>query len=291
MSIYKKLLEIQKAVDSFVKDSIGPNGNYKFTSGSKVLGKIRPLMNENGLILKQEVLDLENTRIDYETKYSGNKSETLSKAKLKFTWVDVETGEKDENLFFANGMNGWDKGLGSALTYAERYFLLKYFHVPTDEDDIDNKKDEEQGGTAKKDDKKTGNKNADDKKSGSKEKTFNRKETIAWLKKKYESAPENEKAFLKEELKKLGKSAFDYCKDTELKEIIAGLKAIRKKEPDPVDESQIMIDYIEKHKGKHGKLIDEILKKENEGFVSMLDKEPLTELYNLIKGVEDSKTA
>jgi len=28
--------------------------------------------------------------------------------------------------------------LGSALTYAERYFLLKYFHIATDEDDIDN---------------------------------------------------------------------------------------------------------------------------------------------------------
>lgn len=35
-------------------------------------------------------------------------------------------------------MNGFEKGLGSALTYAERYFLLKYFHIATDEDDIDN---------------------------------------------------------------------------------------------------------------------------------------------------------
>ena len=35
-------------------------------------------------------------------------------------------------------MNDWEKGLGSALTYAERYFLLKYFHIATDEDDIDN---------------------------------------------------------------------------------------------------------------------------------------------------------
>jgi hypothetical protein len=26
------------------------------------------------------------------------------------------------------------------LTYAERYFLLKYFHIATDEDDVDNDK-------------------------------------------------------------------------------------------------------------------------------------------------------
>jgi hypothetical protein len=57
---------------------------------------------------------------------------------MRFTWVDIETGEKDENLFGANGQNDWDKGVGSALTYGERYFLLKFFHIATDEDDIDN---------------------------------------------------------------------------------------------------------------------------------------------------------
>jgi hypothetical protein len=57
---------------------------------------------------------------------------------MRFTWIDTEIGEKDENLFGANGQNDWDKGVGSALTYAERYFLLKYFHIATDEDDIDN---------------------------------------------------------------------------------------------------------------------------------------------------------
>lgn len=57
---------------------------------------------------------------------------------MQFTWIDCETGETDVNLFGANGQNDWEKGLGSALTYAERYFLLKYFHIATDEDDIDN---------------------------------------------------------------------------------------------------------------------------------------------------------
>ena len=62
---------------------------------------------------------------------------------MKFTWIDVENGEKDEIFFGANGQNDWDKGVGSALTYAERYFLLKFFHIATDEDDIDNPKIDE----------------------------------------------------------------------------------------------------------------------------------------------------
>jgi hypothetical protein len=61
---------------------------------------------------------------------------------MKFTWVDCETGETDVNMFAANGQNDWEKGLGSALTYGERYFLLKYFHIATDEDDVDARQEE-----------------------------------------------------------------------------------------------------------------------------------------------------
>ena len=58
----------------------------------------------------------------------------------------MDTGEKLECLWAANGQNDWDKGAGSAYTYGERYFLLKFFHIATDEDDVDNparKKDEQ----------------------------------------------------------------------------------------------------------------------------------------------------
>ena len=135
MSIYKKLHTIQTKINGLGKDS--QSFGYKYVSGSKVLEFLKPLMNKLGLILKQEVLSIENTRQDYTAK-SGSKSEILSKVMMRFTWIDTETGEKDENSFGANGQNDWEKGLGSALTYAERYFLLKYFHIPTDEDDIDN---------------------------------------------------------------------------------------------------------------------------------------------------------
>lgn len=135
MKIYQKLLTIQQKINGLGKDK--STYNYKYVTGDKLLGEIKPMMNDLGLILKQEVLSIENTRQDYETK-NGSKSEILSKVMMQFTWIDCETGETDVNLFGANGQNDWEKGLGSALTYAERYFLLKYFHIATDEDDIDN---------------------------------------------------------------------------------------------------------------------------------------------------------
>ena len=140
LNIYQKLLTIQQKIVGLGKDKSA--FNYKYVTGDKVLGEIKPLMNALGLLLKQEVLSIENVRQDYQLVDKAgnirNKSEILSKVMMKFTWVDCESGEKDENFFGANGQNDWDKGCGSAYTYAERYFLLKYFHISTDEDDIDN---------------------------------------------------------------------------------------------------------------------------------------------------------
>ena len=148
LNLYQKLHKIQCQVMGLGKDKKG-NG-YDYVSGTKVIDAIKPLMNELGLLLKPEVLTIENQRMDYlvsisqdkETKlWSGKpKSETLSKAMMAFTWIDVETGEKEVCSWGANGQNDWDKGVGSAMTYAERYFLLKFFHIATDEDDIDNLK-------------------------------------------------------------------------------------------------------------------------------------------------------
>lgn len=135
MSIYKKLLEMQKRVVGLGKDT--KFFGYQYVSGGKVLENLKPIMNEVGLLLKQEIVGVEKERIDYKAK-SGEKSEIWYGVNFKFTWIDVDTGETDENMFYASGMNDWEKGLGSALTYAERYFLLKYFHINTDEDDIDN---------------------------------------------------------------------------------------------------------------------------------------------------------
>ena len=135
-NLYQKLALIQSEVKGLGKDKDGHG--YKYVTGSKVLDFIKPLMIQHGILLKQEIVSIENVRQDYTLKSGSNKSEILSKVMMKFTWIDCETGDKDENSFGANGQNDWDKGVGSALTYAERYFLLKYFHINTDEDDIDN---------------------------------------------------------------------------------------------------------------------------------------------------------
>lgn len=137
--LYKKLLELQKAVVGLTKDKAG--NSYQYVSGDKVLSIVRPTMDNLGLLLIPEVEEASYTRQDYNLfDKNGNpkpKSEIFCSLKLKFTWVDTETGEELVCYWASSGQNNWDKGLGSALTYGERYFLLKFFHIATDKDDVD----------------------------------------------------------------------------------------------------------------------------------------------------------
>jgi hypothetical protein len=153
-NIYQKLLEVKKKVP-YIKYNAQSFG-YSYANPSAVLGKINPILNEIGLFLKTEVIDVKATRCLVKTKPDKAKTtkdntstlekgekhfidvyETLYDLNMRYTWVDTETGETDVNLFFASGMNGDEKGVGSAMTYAERYFLLKTFNIPTDSDDPD----------------------------------------------------------------------------------------------------------------------------------------------------------
>lgn len=136
--VYQKLHYVQKQVTAMTAAAKGQTGaaTYKYIAGSALLAKIRPAMDEIGLILSQEVIGIENQPVTYFTS-KGEKTEMFTTVHVRFTWIDVADGSKMPCEFYANGMNAWDKGLGSALTYAERYFLLKFFHIATDEDDVD----------------------------------------------------------------------------------------------------------------------------------------------------------
>lgn len=138
MSVYKKLHQVQAATRSLAANAQGQTGSakYNYVSGAKLLGVIRPVMDQVGLILTQEVVGVENVPMTYNTS-KGEKTEMFTSVHLRFTWVDTEDGSTLVNDFFANGMNAWEKGLGSALTYGERYYLMKTFHIATDEDGVD----------------------------------------------------------------------------------------------------------------------------------------------------------
>lgn len=138
--IRQKLIEIQKSVRALQRDAKAYNYNY--VSGDKLLYFVRPKMDELGLLLLPEVLGVETRDVTYQQWDKGakamvEKKEILYVLTMRMTWADAEDGDTLSQEWRAAGMNAFDKGYGSALTYGERYYLLKLFHIATDEDDVD----------------------------------------------------------------------------------------------------------------------------------------------------------
>lgn len=143
MNIYQKLIEIRKEVDTFEKDKAGYN--YSYVSGSQVLNKIRFRMDELGVILEPHIFHRESSYQIFEhdtvDKFGKTKHcvDYIVSAPMTYTWINADDPkDKTEVEWSLYGQQDEiSKALGSGLTYSERYFLMKYFSVPTDECDPD----------------------------------------------------------------------------------------------------------------------------------------------------------
>lgn len=134
MNLYEKLLEMQKRVDGVIKDAKNTSDRYDFASDENVLDKFRPMMDEMGILL---IPNISRTELHEGTTKSGT-SRFMTEVWYNMTWHDVESGEELVVPWYAQGVDlAGEKGVGKAATYAEKYFLLKFFHVPTKKDDPD----------------------------------------------------------------------------------------------------------------------------------------------------------
>ncbi|TWL30570.1 hypothetical protein CHCC16874_1335 [Bacillus licheniformis] len=132
MNIYQKLVEVRKAVPYLKKSNQGHQYNY--TGSSQVVGAIREKIDELGLLLIPAIVDKKVT-----AEKNGNRITYFTELDIEYTWVNAEKPDETiKTTFYAQGIDiGGEKGVGKALTYAEKYFLLKQFNVPTDQDDPD----------------------------------------------------------------------------------------------------------------------------------------------------------
>ena len=135
VKLLEKLMSIRGELDYMQKDTKGYN--YKYVSGFSMLSKINAKMNELKLLLYPEITSQEFEVVNTLTK-SGQKTEVVVKSLGNYIWVDTETGDELKIGWSFTGMQSdASQAFGSGLTYAERYFLLKFFNVPTDEADPD----------------------------------------------------------------------------------------------------------------------------------------------------------
>jgi hypothetical protein len=135
-NLYQRMLQVQRMVTHVAKDARNEQQRFDYVSSSAVLSAIREAMNAAGLVLLTEITE-ETLHLD--AAYKGSKSpQHLTEITMQFTWVNVDNPEERMvHRWYAQGIDGGEKGVGKAATYGEKYYLVKTFHLPTDGDDPD----------------------------------------------------------------------------------------------------------------------------------------------------------
>ena len=147
MNIYQRLIEVRKEVPYLQKENTG--NQYKYVSSSQVLSNCKKKMDELGLLLVPAVTGhkVSESTVEQFDKDSGHvfKRTTtyFTELDMTMTWVNAEKPE--DNIccpWYGQGVDiAGEKGVGKAMTYAEKYFMLKFFNIPTDKDDPDSFQD------------------------------------------------------------------------------------------------------------------------------------------------------
>ena len=141
-NIYQKIVEVRKNIDGFKKDQ--KSFGYQYVSGNQILRNIKCLMDDLGLLLipSLDYSTLEWEKHHYITSKGKEAMDFIVQARMTYTWVNADNPEERiEVPWVCIGQQTDDisKAMGTAMTYNERYFLLKFFGLPTDQDDADAK--------------------------------------------------------------------------------------------------------------------------------------------------------
>ena len=132
INLYQKLVEVRKSVPYLQKDNEG--FNFKYVSYSQALSSARTALDEQGIMIVPSVESFDIR--DHTTKSGGHEYFTV----LNITYTVVNADDPVEILeikWMGQGLDSGEKGVGKALTYAEKYLFLKLFNIPTDKDDPD----------------------------------------------------------------------------------------------------------------------------------------------------------
>lgn len=161
LNIYQKLAKIRKQVEVIQRNKKGYG--YTYVSEDEILAKISGLMDKYSLSLIPSVIHSSAVVSPYSTKktksthkgdiYEENVNEVLVSADMVFTWVNNENPEEriDVPWILVGHQSDGSQSFGSGLSYAMRYFLLKFFNIATPDDDPDKWRSKQKAASAAED--------------------------------------------------------------------------------------------------------------------------------------------
>lgn len=142
MNIFQRMAAVTNELQTVAKNltvSTGRNNSYKAVSERDIIDAVKPLEFKHGIysypydreVIESQILESEIASGDNILK----KSTFFSRIKTFYRFVNVDDPEDYlDTITFAEGIDSQDKGSGKAMTYADKYALMKAYKISTGED-------------------------------------------------------------------------------------------------------------------------------------------------------------
>lgn len=137
MNIYEKMLNITNEIASVNKNlTVGEGKNkYKAVGEADVLKAVKELEYKHKVYSYPADREILESSMYTTSNQYGEKNNIFSRIKTTYRFVNIEKpDEYIETVSFAEGIDSQDKGAGKAMTYSDKYALMKAYKIITGDD-------------------------------------------------------------------------------------------------------------------------------------------------------------
>lgn len=139
LNIYERLLNISNDLQTIAKNlevSMGKNGKYKAVGEADVLRNVKPLELKHRVYsypIEREIIESGTLE---STDYNGNvKKQLFERIKVTYRFINIDNPKEYIDITsYGDGIDSGDKSVGKAMTYADKYALLKAYKIVTGDD-------------------------------------------------------------------------------------------------------------------------------------------------------------
>lgn len=149
MNIYQRMAAITDELGVVAKNlSVkAGGGSYKAVSERDILDAVKPLEAKYRVYSYPSArVILESDTLENEKTYNGNttKSTTFfTRVQTEYTFINIDNpADRFTTIVFSEGIDPGDKGSGKAMTYADKYALMKAYKISTGDDPDQNPSEE-----------------------------------------------------------------------------------------------------------------------------------------------------
>ena len=143
MNIYQRIDAITAELAVVAKNltvQASKTSSYKAVGERDIIDAVKPLEHKYGVVsfpVRREILD-DETLENETTDYKGNpvkKTTFYIKIRTTYRFVNIDKPEEYiETETISDGIDSGDKGGGKAMTYGDKYALMKVYKISTGED-------------------------------------------------------------------------------------------------------------------------------------------------------------